>query len=257
MSAIPELADDLDSAPIDDNAPGYLNHAAEYAGRQQPRRRFGGTGASQMDRQGEPLPPVSSRQIFAEEHPDVIAWIDANQSFQFAESLSAALDKYGYLTEGQLAAVLRCIARDADKETQRKASVVNVAGAGFTALVAAFNKAKASGLKHPALTFENVTFKLAGERSKNPGYLYIAAGKHFGSEYYGKVSPGGVFTPAYVCPESIRDEVKRIGADPLGESVAHGRRTGNCCACNRPLTDPESVANGIGPICRERFFGGF
>jgi uncharacterized protein DUF6011 len=243
--------DDLDTAEVSDTAPSYLDRAAEFAARPQ-RRSYG-------SQHREPVTQISDadkRAMFAEEQPEVVAWLAANPKFEFAVSLSAALDKYGYLTENQVAAVHRCIANDADRARKREAAAVSVAGAGFTALIAAFNKAAASGLKHPALTFENVTFKRAKDSSKNPGCLYVCAGKRFGSEYFGKISPAGVFSPAFACPESVRDEVKRIGADPIGESVAHGRRTGNCACCNRPLTDKESVARGIGPVCAERFFGG-
>ena len=27
---------------------------------------------------------------------------------------------------------------------------------------------------------------------------------------------------------------------------------GTCAVCNRPLTEPESIKTGIGPICREK-----
>jgi len=32
-----------------------------------------------------------------------------------------------------------------------------------------------------------------------------------------------------------------------------GQQTGVCCMCGRDLTDPESVAAGIGPICSGKF----
>jgi hypothetical protein len=54
---------------------------------------------------------------------------------------------------------------------------------------------------------------------------------------------------------SIRDRDERttilatIAADD--EALArYGRETGTCGVCHRTLTDPESVALGIGPICR-------
>jgi hypothetical protein len=55
---------------------------------------------------------------------------------------------------------------------------------------------------------------------------------------------------------SIRDRDERttilatIAADD--EALArYGRETGTCGVCHRTLTDPESVALGIGPICRQ------
>jgi hypothetical protein len=34
-------------------------------------------------------------------------------------------------------------------------------------------------------------------------------------------------------------------------ALAYVRETGTCGVCHRTLTDPESVALGIGPICRQ------
>jgi hypothetical protein len=38
----------------------------------------------------------------------------------------------------------------------------------------------------------------------------------------------------------------------LEEAQAFGHQTGQCCVCSRTLTNPESVALGIGPICGGR-----
>lgn len=46
----------------------------------------------------------------------------------------------------------------------------------------------------------------------------------------------------------------------LYQSITSGRlnpemqvmHTGRCCACNRMLTDPESIELGIGPFCRDK-----
>lgn len=39
----------------------------------------------------------------------------------------------------------------------------------------------------------------------------------------------------------------------LDEAEAFGCRVGVCACCGRTLTNPESVARGIGPICAQRF----
>jgi hypothetical protein len=36
------------------------------------------------------------------------------------------------------------------------------------------------------------------------------------------------------------------------ELIAEGKRTGICQVCNRKLTNPDSIAAGIGPICAGR-----
>lgn len=49
--------------------------------------------------------------------------------------------------------------------------------------------------------------------------------------------------------EAILDQ---IAADPLAASAEYGKHTGVCGMCMRMLTNPESVARGIGPICAGR-----
>ena len=39
----------------------------------------------------------------------------------------------------------------------------------------------------------------------------------------------------------------------LGEAVAYGQKFGVCCNCGATLTDPNSIAAGIGPICAGKF----
>jgi hypothetical protein len=40
-----------------------------------------------------------------------------------------------------------------------------------------------------------------------------------------------------------------VAATPLEASKAYGREMGECGKCHRKLTDPTSIAEGIGPIC--------
>jgi hypothetical protein len=49
------------------------------------------------------------------------------------------------------------------------------------------------------------------------------------------------------------EAMKQILDDPLGCMERYGRETGTCGACGRLLTDPDSVARGIGPVCAAKF----
>ena len=42
-----------------------------------------------------------------------------------------------------------------------------------------------------------------------------------------------------------------IERDPEAAAVLHGTLTSRCAICSRELTDPASIARGIGPICAE------
>ena len=46
-----------------------------------------------------------------------------------------------------------------------------------------------------------------------------------------------------------------LGRKPREELARRGRELGWCCLCGRPLSDPESVAAGMGPVCRQRLGG--
>lgn len=197
---------------------------------------------------------IADAAAFRAANPDITAWWAANPNFGFATSTSASLDKFGSLTPNQVDAIRKCIAgqaeRDAARAAERAARVVSIAGEGFTKLLEHFTKAKASGLKNPAMVFDGVCFKLA---KKYPGSLYVTETKTFGSEYYGRVDGNGKLDPTRaVTPEKLA-QIVAIGADPIGQAVAYGKRTGTCCCCGAELTNAISIEYGIGPVCRERW----
>jgi|SRR5699024_7531825 len=43
-----------------------------------------------------------------------------------------------------------------------------------------------------------------------------------------------------------------VAQDPTAASRAYGQHTGTCGVCSRTLSNPESVAAGIGPVCASR-----
>lgn len=51
----------------------------------------------------------------------------------------------------------------------------------------------------------------------------------------------------------LRKDLLAIEVNPEEAAVLHGRLSGRCAVCSRDLTDPESIARGIGPICAEKF----
>lgn len=46
--------------------------------------------------------------------------------------------------------------------------------------------------------------------------------------------------------------LRKIAVDPAAASLRYGREIGSCGVCGRTLTDEDSRARGIGPICAEK-----
>jgi len=226
---------------------GYTEHKTSAAHRAQ-------AAAVREDR--KVLAAQDHLAAFATSDPARWAWIEQHAAgYDFAASLRESVSKYGTLTDGQAAAVDRGIARDADREAARAAARTADAERAAAApavdasrLHAAFATAQASGLKWPKIKLGEIVVKPAGASSRNPGALYVT----LGGEYMGKIV-GGKFIASRECPAEVAEQVVALVGDPQGTAEAHGLRTGHCCICSRELTDPVSVARGIGPVCGARF----
>lgn len=184
---------------------------------------------------------------FAISHPDVSAWFTGSD-FAFAVSLREAVQKYGSLTEKQLAAARSCIAKLAAAQTATAARVENAPAVSVSALETAFATAASNGLKRPKVRFAGLTVSPAPATGKNAGALYVKAD----GEYVGKIASGR-FICTRECDDATQARVVTTLADPKAAAIAYGVQTGSCSCCGRELTDPASIAAGIGPICAKKF----
>ena len=173
-----------------------------------------------------------------------IKWIIHHASTNdFAFSLDNQLKRTGNLTENQVAAVTRILAR------QAAAPVIAAAvGDGVAAVQEAFATAIGNGLKRPKLRLGGFVLKLAPATGRNKGAIYVTAS----DEYLGKIADG-TFTPSRECDAAKQAEIVALCSDPIQSAVAYGQQTGICACCGRELTDPDSIERGIGPVCAERF----
>lgn len=190
-------------------------------------------------------------EAFKTEFPDVWTWLDGS-TFQPAVEMLADLQKYGSLFDHRIEFARRMIAKrealrsqsDAERvEREASAQVVNV-----DALTEAFAKAALRN-KRVGLWIGDVKISPAKPGSKWAGSLYVVDKAL--DVYLGRVTAGR-FVPS-------RDGVAREAAvleimqDPKAAAIKHGKLTGSCSVCSRTLSDPVSVANGIGPKCAEGF----
>ena len=139
--------------------------------------------------------------------------------------------------------------------------------AGFSPVVSLMHKIKDSGREHPrvrlAFAGKDLVLTVAGEKSKTPGAVNMTDGGRYGmNTYWGRITVDGTFHPS-AARDLAREDKAELWAiltamrDGKAEEVfaAHGHATGECCICGRPLSNQESVALGMGPICRGRAFG--
>lgn len=195
-----------------------------------------------------PRPNASPETVAAwkEANPEAAEWIErkATQRNDFACSLLGGLNRYGSLTEGQVAAVRKCIARDAQQEQRHaNAPTLNIAAIGT-----AFERAREAGVRSPKLMFAR--FKFVGGRQRDTVLIYD---RETGG-YYGRITNGRLLAAASCTPE-IEREIVTVAQDPHNAAIAYGKQFGVCSACSRTLTDPNSVARSIGPVCEKLYFG--
>lgn len=184
---------------------------------------------------------------FALRYPEIAAWFN-NSTFPFAVAMREAVEKYGSLTDKQLAASVKCVDAIKARNAQRAVVAANAPSVDVSKLVAAFQEA-ATHLKWPKMQLGGFTISRAGADSRNPGALYF---KTDNAVYLGKVM-NGVFSRSKDCDDSQQARIVTVCNDPMAAAIAYGKEFGICACCGRELTNPESIAKGIGPICATRF----
>lgn len=174
-----------------------------------------------------------------------IKWIIRNAvANDFARSLDQQLLSKGTLTDGQIGAVARILARNASAAAPVALAALN----GVEQVQIAFATAAENGLKRPKLRLGAFVLKMAPATGRNAGAIYVTESE----EYLGKIVDGK-FHAARECSDDQRAAIIELCADPVKSAIAYGQQTGVCACCGRELTDPESIARGIGPICAENF----
>lgn len=71
----------------------------------------------------------------------------------------------------------------------------------------------------------------------------------FGKPAYAQLNESGTLYPRKAMTAAVMQELIKVEEQGLEAIQEIGRLTGCCCICGRMLTDEESIANGIGPIC--------
>jgi hypothetical protein len=187
----------------------------------------------------------SNWAAFAESNADLAQWIDSNPGFEFAGAMREAVRNYATLTERQEIAIRKCMAREIERAEATAARIESAPVVSVLAIESAFAKAEGKAVALRVAGFK-ITRAKAG--STNEGALYVKAG----AAYMGKFKEGRFFR-SRECTDADEKAILAIAADPKGAAIAYGRETGTCSVCGRTLTDANSIAAGIGPICAANF----
>ena len=161
----------------------------------------------------------------------------------FAASLIDQIATRGSLSEKQMIAASAMLMKIKKNKEERQSNIVSI---DLSNVKKIFDKAH-EAIKSPKFRVDNIVLSRAPDSGVNAGAIYVKVD----GEYAGKVT-GGYFLP-FNAPEGTLEKLQEIAKDPLGSAVAYGKRTGNCSACGRDLTNHGSIEKGIGPICAERW----
>lgn len=171
---------------------------------------------------------------------------------KFAQDLLDFYEKKKYLSAGQLPYVDKLIER-----AQRKAIVPTEVGQ-FGGVYTLLEKAK-THLKFPKLALmlpdgSRIKVYLATSKSRVPNVVNVVSLKS--TEWYGRVFPTGRWEPSYLgtkMKDDLEPLLRRLADDPAGVAAEYGKLTGNCCMCNKLLSDARSTSVGYGPACADNF----
>lgn len=174
-----------------------------------------------------------------------VSWND------FASSLVQQYDRKRSLSDRQLDAAERMLAKIAATRAEKAARAAAAPSVDLTRVHAMFAKAMASGHKRPVYRAAGLSLSLAPLSGRNAGSIYVKDDET--GDYLGKVTEDLRFNPLRTAPEWAAEALSRIARDPSTAAVEYGRETGRCSCCGRELTNPDSIALGIGPICKDRW----
>lgn len=180
-----------------------------------------------------------------------LANIDALRSntSSFAQSLCKQFDRKGDLSAKQWFWVNKLVT-----EANQPEPSYGTVEADMSGIVKLMHDAN-EHLKWPKIRLATedecpVVLSVAGPRSKTPGAINITDGGPYGmNTWYGRIQTSGTFEPSRSCTDEVVELLVNMSDHPAEAAAAHGHKTGNCCFCNRELTDERSTSVGYGPIC--------
>jgi hypothetical protein len=204
------------------------------------------------------------RQVAAEAREWAMALEDATTPLNDYQSNILVIAKAMVIeprAHGLAASIVGCYIRERDRNKPRAQKVqLNDVSRILALFDTAAQRLKLNGnVKPPKVTVDLpevgvVVLSMAGERSRNPGSIYVKGEGGFDdAPYYGKIDRDGQYRPSREALPQMHNALAAFAVDPAGIAAAHGHKTGRCCFCHRKLTTKDSTAVGYGPDCAEYY----
>lgn len=189
---------------------------------------------------------MTSITTFAQANAALLAQLQDCRSWNsFASSLMGQYEHKGTLSVNQVEAAQRMFSKMAVSLAKVEA---NKGAVDMSALHSMFDVAKGNGLKNPRFLVGDIEIRLAKPGSANAGGLYIFAER----SYAGKVIHN-TYYPKATAPDDTLEILRETAMSPFDAAKRYGYDTGRCSCCGKELTDPKSIAMGIGPVCAKNW----
>jgi len=214
---------------------------------------------------------IDSANSFRATYPDVVAWLEGSAkrnaarggSFTFPADLLEKLNQYGSLTDAQLAAVRKLMARDAERAAERTAAApVADVSALEKAFAVARERAQLPGAKGVftkplKLTHGEVSVAISSPKpgSKWDGMLFVRDAQN--DERKLGYFKGGKFFRQGAATDAEAAAILACAATPFDAVKAYAKAWSECGICGKTLFNAESIERGIGPICAAKYGWGF
>ena len=181
------------------------------------------------------------------------------EPFAYVEEMQDRLFRGGALSVAQVRGLWNVIRATEQREQEERVHAYLTHDqpprfGGIAALVAEL----AERIERPKIALRRadedaIWLSVAGERARFPGSINVTDSRRFGGTWYGRIVDG-VPDVQLMREQAVIAALDGLEADPsIGNAVAgHARATGHCMVCGRELTNAESIARGIGPICAGR-----
>lgn len=195
---------------------------------------------------GEPSP-------FESAHPAVVSWLkNYSGNFPFYLSLKSQYESRGDLSEKQCASIYKAIERDTGAPVERPTPDLLEKARAFDSWLKTFlGEDVYAEVSHPVVEAFRQAIKPAApvERSFTLSAGEVVRVNKFHAKRIGEEAG---LTRAHFVFE-VTQVVSETAAAYKVKLKAKSQRSGHCCICGLPLSNPESVTHGIGPVCGDGY----